>query len=104
MGVLPIGKRVIYALSDPRDGLVFYVGVTDNPSYRLKEHLRMPKKESAAKNARIKEMLFNNVPPVFVFLDTALEQDAQAVELKWIAHFNSISPLLNHKHKLFPKK
>ncbi len=100
MGVLPIGRRVIYALSDPRDGLVFYVGVTDNPSYRLKEHLRMPKKDGRIKNEKVKDILDSGFSPVFVFLDTASDADSLATELKWIVHFNKISPLVNYKNKL----
>src|SRR5260370_18737051 len=30
----------IYALIDPRDSSIRYIGITDNPDQRLKEHLR----------------------------------------------------------------
>jgi predicted GIY-YIG superfamily endonuclease len=31
---------IIYALIDPRDSSIRYIGITDNPDQRLKEHLR----------------------------------------------------------------
>ena len=38
-------KRWIYALKDPRDDTYKYVGMSKNPSKRLKEHVSDSKRE-----------------------------------------------------------
>ena len=38
-------KRWIYALKDPRDDTYKYVGMSKNPSKRLKEHISDSKRE-----------------------------------------------------------
>lgn len=99
MGILSLEDRVIYGLCDPRNGMILYVGVTDNPQYRYKEHLRMPKKESMGKNCWVKELLSLNLKPIFVFLDTAHQDIAKEREYFWINHFGKLGPLFNHKIK-----
>lgn len=97
--VLPLNYRVIYGLLDTRDGTIRYVGVTKNPQYRLSEHLRMPVKEGAQKNAWIKGLLEAGLTPAFVFLDSVKEEVAAEREYFWVEHFQSLSPLYNYKLK-----
>lgn len=95
--ILPLDHRIIYGLCDSRDGTIRYVGVTNNPRYRLAEHLRMPEKEGMQKNAWIKSLLDVGLTPVFVFLDSVKDDVAAVEEYKWIEHFQSLSPLYNYK-------
>ena len=88
---------MIYALIDPRSGKVLYVGVTDNPQYRYKEHIRCPPKESLAKNNWIKELLSLGLKPTFCFLEATHKDIAQEREYFWINHFSKLCPLFNHK-------
>jgi hypothetical protein len=97
--ILSLNSRVVYALVDSRDGLVRYVGHTKNPASRLSEHLRMPVKEGAHKNNWIKDLLDNNLYPVFVFLESVKEEESSACEQKWIEHFSKLGVLFNHKIK-----
>ena len=97
MAVLPLGYVVIYGLCDSRTGIVKYVGVTSQPSYRFKEHLR-GKKESKIK-VWIDELKSQKVEPIFIFLDSVHSSLAEETEMKWITHFNKISPLINSKLK-----
>ena len=99
MSVLSLGRVVVYALADPVDGHVRYVGQTINPAYRFSEHLRMPVKEGLQKNNWIKALQEKGMNPVFVFLDTAEVAEAKNVEADWITHFSSISVLYNYKLK-----
>lgn len=97
--ILPLDMRVIYALVDPRDGLVRYVGVTRNPSSRFSQHLRMPSSEGSQKNDWIKSLKDISMTPVFVFLDTVKDTAADETELEWIKHFSTLGVLFNHKMK-----
>ncbi len=97
MAVLPLGYVVIYGLCDSRTGIVKYVGVTSQPSYRFKEHLR-GKKASKVKTW-LDELKSEKTIPIFIFLDSVHESLAEETELKWITHFNKIAPLINSKLK-----
>lgn len=97
--ILSLNSRVVYALVDPRDGLVRYVGVTKNPAYRLAEHMRMPVKEGQHKNNWIADLIKSGLVPIFVFLDSVSEETASQCEQEWIAHFSTLGVLFNHKIK-----
>lgn len=97
---MAMDSRVVYGLLDPRTGMIVYVGVTKNPSYRYLEHLRMPRKEGNQKNAWIKELIDLGLKPVFVFLDSVNESQHEEAEQKWIAHFQKLGALYNHRLKI----
>lgn len=97
MGILPLNKCVIYALVDPRDGCVRYVGATSEPSARLKEHMRH--KGTSSRDEWIRDLVKEKFKPVFVFLDSVQAEKAHEAELEWIAHFGAISELHNYKSK-----
>jgi predicted GIY-YIG superfamily endonuclease len=97
--ILPLGSRVVYALVDPRDGVVRYVGVTDNPQHRLNEHIGRTRKRSVKLGEWLAELQREKLLPHFVFLDSVKSADSIKAEAKWIAHFQRLSPLFNHKKK-----
>lgn len=97
--ILPLGNRVIYALVDPRDGVVRYVGVTDNPQLRLREHLQRKRKSSVKLAIWLEDLAKVKLVPCFVFLDSIKTDTSYRVESEWIAHFEAISPLYNHKKR-----
>jgi hypothetical protein len=97
MSVLPLGHCVIYALVDPKSGLVRYVGSTTAPMTRMQGHMRMGPRDTSIKNAWIKTLVDCGLAPVFVFLESVTEEDTPAAESRWIDHFSKISPLLNQR-------
>jgi hypothetical protein len=87
------GVWFIYALVDPRDERVRYVGVTDKPlADRLRGHLRKPT------NAGMREWLSgisaSGLLPSIRLLSAPLNQWEQA-EQGWISWFRSRGSLLN---------
>lgn len=107
---IPLSNRVVYALVDPREGVVRYVGVAGNPEYRLKEHIREAKRlEEKVKNGYklysrkhkkdlwLLEMMQVNINPVLVLLDSVLKEESQKAEQFWIDHFYKFGFLLNDK-------
>lgn len=96
MSILPLNKHVIYALVDPRDGMVRYVGVTKNPARRLTDHLRGGRGQSGKKDW-IEELQAIKLMPVFVFLDSVLDVISKQEEREWITHFQRLGLLYNGK-------
>jgi hypothetical protein len=100
MAILPLNKRVIYALVDPRDGVVRYVGVTNNPQNRFQDHIGRKTRRGPRKKALWLESLAKeNLKPIFVFLDAVPHEVAETKEIWWIQHFSTISELYNYKKK-----
>lgn len=75
--------RYIYALVDPRDNTVRYVGQTDDMKRRYSEHTN--RIESTTKGAWIQELRALNLKPSLVQLDTCDDQaQANYLESWWI--------------------
>lgn len=101
--ILPLNRRVIYALVDPRDGVVRYVGVTDKPSVRYKDHLR--DKRTSRKAQWVQELAAENLVPTFVFIDSSPFEESLECERKWMKHFSKLGELFDgrdYKKELLP--
>ncbi len=72
----------IYCLKDPRDGLPFYVGATQDPDARLKSHLQGQK--SGPLKSRFAEIENAGKQPEMVCLEQTTARKAPALENQWI--------------------
>lgn len=79
-----MSRYIVYSITDPRDGHVFYIGVTNNLARRVTQHLATEPGKPSAK--RIRELLQSDIVPTFsVLAKHATFQDARADELERIA-------------------
>lgn len=87
-GPLPAGLTAIYALHDPRDGRVRYVGMSAHPARRLFEHLK-PSRLTAKthKNDWIKSLRRIGLTPTLSLLEVVKTSCWQDAECRWIAAF-----------------
>lgn len=88
-------KIFIYSLTDPRDGLIKYIGKTIDLKRRFKEHL---KEEGKYKKIRwIKKLLKLNLVPKIDIIDIVWRCDEDFWEMFWISQFRYAGfKLLNH--------
>jgi predicted GIY-YIG superfamily endonuclease len=79
----------IYELVDPRDNATRYVGMTNNPEARYKQHISQHNGDSP-KSRWIQELLTLGLQPLIRILETT-ESEAQArdQELHWIGYYVS---------------
>lgn len=98
MSFLPLTHSVIYVLVDPRDGLIRYVGTSQNPNTRLKEHVREIDGESKVK-VWVKELVSAGLRPLMVIVDTVVSDEAEKTEMEWIDHFDKFGHLHNNRKK-----
>ncbi len=77
----------IYTLTDPIDGLVKYVGMTNNPKRRLSEHLI--EKTLTKKNNWIKSLIKKNKKPIMDVIDEITDSNIEYWEKYWIAQFKA---------------
>lgn len=89
----------VYALVDPRDGLVYYVGQTANHLYlRLQDHLRRRHGDRTRKAEWLRELLDAGFDPQIVQLEefTGSRTQAYGRESSWIRTLRgSNHPLTN---------
>ena len=76
----------IYALVDPEDNSVFYIGKSENPKSRLSAHLALSKTDNNRhkKNKIAKIKRLGNEPSL-VILEKCCADDWKEKERKWIA-------------------
>jgi predicted GIY-YIG superfamily endonuclease len=84
-------EEVIYALVDPRDGLEFYVGRTQDIYKRFMQHISY-EKSNDAKRARIQELKSLHLLPIMKTLEVVKDDTALAAqrEAYWIRHFRHL--------------
>jgi hypothetical protein len=75
----------IYALIDPYDNQIKYIGKSDDPSIRLIEHIRKSKYISTYKNNWIKSLINKNVSPELMIIDEVLNTEWSFWEKHWIS-------------------
>lgn len=63
-----MNKEFIYCLKDPRDNLVKYVGKSNNPKKRLKEHISESKTKKTKKERWINKLLKLGIEPTLEIL------------------------------------
>jgi hypothetical protein len=88
--------EIIYALCDPRDGNVRYVGITNNLLGRLNEHMRMYG-GNERKNVWLKELIDDYLLPIVLTLEVlADETEWREREIAWIKTYIDVGvDLLN---------
>lgn len=79
-----VSKRTIYALVDPRDESVFYVGRSANTKRRLSQHLS--DRRETEKVRRIQSLRVEGLTPTLRPLEVVDESDKEA-EAKWMVHY-----------------
>ncbi len=84
---LPAGQYAVYALLDPTDQLVYYVGQTRNPRQRLVGHFK--KRHHQGKKAEwVRSLKQNGQKPLMQILEIVPDKaTALAKEQEWIRHF-----------------
>jgi hypothetical protein len=92
------GNCFIYALCDPRDWSIRYVGYTQQRlNNRLHGHLA--DKCINPKTTWIKELKELGLKPGVILLEKVSYQERDRAELEWIHHFiTEAAPLTNGKH------
>jgi hypothetical protein len=92
-------RLAVYVLSDPRDGVPRYVGVTGRPADRLRDHHRSAGLLAADRPSRGRSrgrrpqavtrwaagLLQEGVAPVMTTMEEVRSGDERAAEKKWIA-------------------
>ena len=78
----------IYALSDPRNGDVRYVGWTVNPKRRLRDHLSESRRKDTYRARWIRALSSLGLVPVMTVLEPGVGETTWAeAETRWIAHY-----------------
>lgn len=80
----------IYALTDPRDKAIRYIGFTIDMQTRLYGHLTYAKRERTHKANWIKQLLALNLKPEMICLETGIGDGWQEAEKRWIAHYRNV--------------
>lgn len=99
---LPTGQYVIYALIDPTDGLVHYVGQTTQPKRRLARHLDTQHYHRGAKVEWVRLLDQKGQKPLMQVLERVNgKRMALLKEIEWIRHFQEQGmPITNAKRRL----
>ena len=80
----------IYGLIDPRDRSLFYVGKSNRPHARLRQHINEARGSSKhAKSIRILEILDAGSEPELVVLESIEQSGSVVAEERWIAAYRS---------------
>ena len=94
--------KIIYALVDPRDSEICYVGVSNDPNKRLWQHVQEAKRGNGREKGKwIRELLALKLQPRVRFLEYA-EKDAFTKEREWICKIDNESPRLTNTRKVKP--
>lgn len=76
--------NVVYALVDPRNNEVRYIGITNNLLHRFNEHMRLNGRNER-KNAWLKELLNTHMLPIMHTLEVVdVYSEARKREVAWI--------------------
>lgn len=90
--------RYVYALIDPRDGAVRYVGCTNNPEHRIADHIceARTKETNQGKKRWILSILADGLRPVMEVLQKTDDLSWEEDESRWIqVHRETGAELLN---------
>lgn len=91
------GTSCIYALVDPRDHSVRYVGKSDNPRVRYFAHLHGPESNLKTYKANwIRQLKSEGLVPSIVILERVHPSEWADAERKWIAHFRNTGARLTN--------
>ena len=90
----PAGMAVIYALVDPRDGTVRYIGKTVQPAWRLATHVHRTH-ENKRLRRWIRELRKARAVPDMHAIDMVAVAEWEAAERRWIAFYRARGVLYN---------
>ena len=84
-----LAPYIIYALVDPRNNAIRYVGRAHEPQIRLREHIRSEREANPAKYRWLRELEKQGLLPRVEVLEGVYGslEDADARERVWIRHF-----------------
>lgn len=91
----PGGEVDIYALVDPRDNSVRYVGKANNAAARLKTHLRDANLRHTPVYCWIRKLRAEGVAPDIKVLESVHCDEWAQAEVRWIAEMRQSCDLLN---------
>lgn len=80
----------IYILICPVDGLIKYVGKSNNPQKRLKDHLLDFRCMDLNKAMWLRELRSKKLKPILVVVDEVDSFDWKDEEQQWCEHFKSL--------------
>ncbi len=92
----PEETTFIYALIDPRDGVIKYVGKSYDPQERLKGHLKNCKRTVTLKNRWIAKLKSLDLKPSIQILEEVLESEWEDRERYWIKELQNQGYLLKN--------
>ncbi len=94
--IVPGSSYVVYALQDPTDMSIRYVGMSSDVFTRYHAHLRL-QDDNEEKNAWIRRLRLDGLRPHLVILETPKDiHQTKKRESYWIAHYKSeLAPLTN---------
>jgi predicted GIY-YIG superfamily endonuclease len=76
-------QTYIYALKDPRDNAIWYVGKSNDPRYRYHRHL-FDKTSNRYKTQWMKDLLYSGHKPILMFLEKVESTFRLEAERHWI--------------------
>ena len=84
------GKKYIYALIDPLDNKVRYIGQTYNVTRRFSEHKREALNQTRTKKDKwIVDVIKRGRHPCPIVLEEVKKEDSDDKEKKWIRYYKS---------------
>lgn len=87
----------IYALREPKDGSIFYVGKSDKPARRYRGHFKQERSLSnRALYKRVHSMLDRGETPLTTILEVCSSESWRERERWWIAYFRGINIALEN--------
>jgi hypothetical protein len=91
----------IYTLSDPRDLITRYVGISLDPIRRYRQHMNEQGGGSIAKESWLQGLLHLSIPPHISIIDEApTEDEARSLETFWIDYYRRRgAPVLNTRQR-----
>lgn len=89
----------IYALKDPRDNSVRYVGQSTSPHARLYFHMAPGRRErNPRKHDWLIDLRTNGSKPDLEILEKVYRSEADEKEFHWIRHFHDLGEQLTNVH------
>jgi len=84
----------IYGIAD-QEGRIVYIGKSNNPKERMKQHIRVCKSKKTPLYKWINKCIEDGVMPQMIVLASAISEDWQNLETQMIAQYRSQAQMLN---------
>lgn len=90
-------KVFIYSLADPRDGVIKYIGKTNNVEVRLKNHINPARYKNTLKFNWIRDLRYSGLIPILDIIEVVEAVDGKERERYWIKFYiDNGNPLTNN--------